>query len=482
MLQFFSSTPLCDELDGFSLEECKEQLSHLTFSNFIKCKAVQDFIFNSTEQPRLPAMRYVYLYYLFQRVGDYIGDTKVLALFENATHTNKNQILNLKEIYTVCENMDHHTQAGICLAIESITRGQHNNMLWHVLRDGIISSSKFYQSVNNQVISRKLFCPWPIDNNYYVASPLAFGLRCEDVMKTIMAQLICYKKSTTSFEFGFMQSPKDCIFGVSVDMCTNVTTDNDDLLVFRADSEIYEIKCRYKYLFSKSECDATYLKYNKLYMNPCKGTFIDFINSVSKPGVEYVPYGKLPSKSDFLITSDTAWEGKAKRKRNLTCIHKTIAEGLKANRFIESDVYLLTDPSETEGKIDIKARLSIPMFANPDHSYFYQVLLQYKVVTNYIQYHSKGGLGTLKNYLVSGFFRKRNHCDPATCTIGESGLLDSSVEIPVLVIVTQVVIPHSIVQDSLVKAANFWCSSAQEEFEQAPWVSSSLFADGDITP
>ncbi|ALE14749.1 ORF37 [Felid gammaherpesvirus 1] len=481
MVHFFSTTPIFDELDGLSIDEIKEQLSQLTFSNFIKCKPIQDFLKSSSfKQPRLPNMRYVYLYYLFQKIGDYIGDSKVLNIFKNVTNTDV--ILNVSEVYKICDKMDHHTQTGICLAIESITRGQHNNVLWHVLRDGIISSSKFYQAVTFQSVSKKLFCPWPIENDYYVASPLAFGLRCENAMKTVMAQLICPKKKTTSFEFGFMQSPKDCIFGVSIDMCTNVTTDENDILVFNADSEIYEIKCRYKYLFSKMECDSTYLKYKDLYSNPCKGTFINFINSVSRPGVEYVPPGKLPSKTDFLITSDTAWAGQVKRKRNITQLHKAISMGLKANRFIESDVFILTDPSETNGKIDIKARLSIPLYVNPDHSYFYQVLLQYKVVTNYIQYRSPGGLGTLKNYLISGFFRKRNYCDPIDCVIGESGTLDPTVEIPVLVIVTQVIIPKTIVQDSLIKAANFWCSSAQAEFKQVPWVSSALFADGDITP
>ncbi|AMA67393.1 deoxyribonuclease [Vespertilionid gammaherpesvirus 1] len=480
-MELFSETPICEELEGLSMEEAKNRLEKLTFSKFIKTKNVQNFIFTSCKNPRLPTMRYVYIYYLFNKIGDYIGDTKISDIFQELTNANTDTILNIREIYAICDNLTTYTQCSICLAIECITRGQHTNFLWDILRDGVISSSKFYNAVKQQSFSKKLFDPWPIENNYYVASPLAFGLRCENAIKTAISEFVCKKKNVLC-DMGFMMSPKDGILGVSLDMCANASTIKDDIIEFKADTELYEIKCRFKYKFSKTECDQSYKRYKELYDKPCKQTLIKFIHSINKPAIEYVPPGKLPTKNDYLLTFDSDWNLNQKRKRNITSCHKNLLECMKANQYVTSRAIIFTDPSESDGKIDIKAKLDLDVFINPDHSYFYQVLLQYKVVTNYIQYHSPSQLGRLKNYIVSGFFRERSHADPILCTIGESGTLDSSVEIPVFIIITPVYIPNSVAVDSLQRAAKFWSSCAETEFKNPPWVSSSLFADGDLTP
>ncbi|UTM04659.1 deoxyribonuclease [Equid gammaherpesvirus 2] len=509
-MDFFSRVPLYDELSGLSQPETKCKLEEFTFSNFLKARRVREFL-RAHAVAKLPAMRYVYVYYLFSRIGDYIGDDTVLAIFgefmgvsdagkgrgegdgESDVHGEGEEEgdgggeaepgagPDIPEVYRVCECLPVRTKCRISLAIEAITRGQYENNLWEIFRDGIISSSKFYHAVRQQNSSKKLFQPWPIVNNYYPLSPLAFGLRCEDAVKTLLAEFVCGRKEVMC-DVGFLQSPKDGIFGVSLDMCANVSVGRDNLLEFRADAEIYEIKCRFKYNYSKIECDPLYQKYVSLYNSPSKTTLIRFLSGINRPAVEYVPPGKLPTKNDFLLTSDRDWDLSPKRKRNLTPAHKSLYDCLRANEHASSQVLILSDPSETEGKIDIKARFDVDVFINPEHSYFYQILLQYKVVKNYIQYHSSPGLGSLKTFIVSGFFRKRNHSDPLECSIGGRGTLDSACEIPVLLILTPVYIPHCVVTESLKKASQYWNQSAEEEFSHPPWVSSSLFADGDMTP
>nr|BEG23029.1 deoxyribonuclease [Macronycteris gammaherpesvirus 1] len=484
-MDFFSETPLCEEFEGLTMEECKQKLEQFTFSNFIKTFKVTEFLKKHFKIPRAPTMRYVYLYYLFKRIGPYIGDETVEQIFTE--HIKKHlkddikRVLSLGEIYGICDRFSPHTQCMISLAIESITRGQHSNVLWEVLRDGVISSSKFYNAVKHQSMSKKLFRPWPIENDYYFASPLAFGLRCEETVKFALKEFVC-KKKPVLIDIGFLQSPVDGIFGVSLDMCDNVYVDEKNMLQFKGDDiGLYEIKCRFKYKFSKIESDPIFLKYKQFYNNPEKQTLIQFINSIGRPAVEYVPFGKLPSKNDYLLTFDKDWDINPKRKRNLGDSHKSIYDCLRVNQYVSSKVLLLSDPAETGGKIDIKASLDANLFINSEHSYFYQILLQYKVALTCIQHHSSSGFTRLRNFIVSGFFRNRNYSDPVKCTIGDH-ILDCSVELPVLLIVTPVFIPSEVATESLSKAAKFWSLTAEEEFVSAPWVSSSLFADGSMTP
>ncbi len=224
-----------------------------------------------------------------------------------------------------------------------------------------------------------------------------------------------------------MISPTDGIFGVSLDLCVNVESQGDFIL-FTDRSCIYEIKCRFKYLFSKSEFDPIYPSYTALYKRPCKRSFIRFINSIARPTVEYVPDGRLPSEGDYLLTQDEAWNLKDVRKRKLGPGHDLVADSLAANRGVESMLYVMTDPSENAGRIGIKDRVPVNIFINPRHNYFYQVLLQYKIVGDYVRHSGGGKPGrdcSPRVNIVTAFFRKRSPLDPATCTLGSDLLLDA---------------------------------------------------------
>lgn len=483
---FFSTQLLQESLANYTVEEQNDKLLSFTFSNFIRTARVQSFLKGGLR--KMPTMRYVYLFFLFRRIGPYIGDMRVLELFQEhfpLPESEEDTLPSIKDVYEVCDKCGMRKHTEICLIIEAITRGQHDNILWDLFRDSIISSSKLFKTVKAGP-NQNLFSPAPITNDYYVAGPLAFGLRCEELVKKLICNLILHQP--TPQDCGFLQSPRDGIFGVSLDLCTNVKL-VDGLLSFGPDPLVYEIKCRFKYLFSKSDYDPLFTKYRDLYDNPCKSTFIRFVFGISKPAVEFLPEGRLPSEKDYLLTFDDEWNLKPQRKRKMTSEHKILYECIKHNAFGTSTVYLFTDPSITGGKICIKSKFSVDLFINPHHSYYQQILLQRKVILDYVDSSPAacGKLGQVKNFIVSAFFRKRDSRDPLKCWIPDytsenSEYIERHLEIPVAVVITSVAVPSAAIFDSVDRAATFWTTCAREEFDYWPWVPSSLFAGGSITP
>nr|AIA82782.1 alkaline exonuclease [Bovine gammaherpesvirus 4]QJC19166.1 alkaline exonuclease [Bovine gammaherpesvirus 4]WEM32502.1 alkaline exonuclease [Bovine gammaherpesvirus 4] len=483
-VDFFDSQPLLDEMDTIDLDAQSRKITEFTFSSFLGHSRIQQFMSTCNVIPRMPAMRYMYFYYLFKKIGEFIGNNDIVKFYEDKVFDKYNPPGSIYEVYMACHHMDFYKQYAICLLLESITREQHLSTLWDTLRNGIISSSKMHWVIKQRKTSKKIFEPWPIKNNYYVASPLAFGLRCEGIVKSILINII-YPNTPNCIDYGFMQSPLDGIFGVSLDFCTNISHDENGMLIFEPDCCVYEIKCRFKYMFSKSECDPLYGKYVSLYQNPNKKNLINFILSVSRPAVEFVAPGGIPSEHDFLLTHGLEWRWEPPKRKRTVKSTNWIIECIKYNSCVESDVFILSDPSITNGNITIKSHFKADLFVNPKHTYFFQVLLQYKVVESYIQFSpSTKTLGSQKNFIVSAFFRKRNFKDPLTCTLGDTReVLKETVEIPVMIIITQVRIPKFILKENMRKATTYWADCSEKTFTHSPWVTGLHLAVGkSMTP
>lgn len=457
-------------------------LKDYTFCRFLKDENTVDFMFSLNRIPRMPTMRYVYIYYLCQKVEKITGDDR-FSKFVLELGGFKDNKPTMEQIYDTLDNLSLENKTKLCLFLECMTRGQSENLLWGILRNGIISSSKLYNTI------KKGSCPMMFDTSEveqepYTAGPVAFGLRCEDIIKDVLRILINTGHTKQNKHFGFMMSPNDGIYGMSLDFCTNTKVDNeDDIIHFTTNSCIYEIKSRYKYLFSKTEFDSVFSAYKLMYRNPNKQTFIGFINSIKKPAVEYVPDGRLPSENDYLLTTDKEWNIKPCRKRKITPSHREVEVCIKFNHWAESVLYILSDPSETGGHIGIKERLVLDIFINPRHSYFFQILLQYKIVNDYVHWgkFAKPGNHPPRANIVSGFFRRRHSTDPQSCTIGPDVPLDNANEIPVAILVTPVYVPDQFVHSVLLKCSSIWQRTAKDTFSNSPWVSSSLFAS-DASP
>lgn len=457
---FFSDTSLDEEVADCELEEHMAALTSYTFSNFIKSQEVQQFLKQVKKGEAMPHLRYAYIFFLFKKINVFIGDSSPLCCFGDVLCGKTAP--SIGEVYAFCYAMSNRDRWKLCLTLENLTRGQDNNALWSLLRDGVISSSKFWRAVKDPGGSgNHLFNPLPIANNYYVAGPLAFGLRCESVVKDVVTDLIFPTKPSIK-NFGFMQSPVDAMFGVSLDLCLNTA---DPPFLFTPRSEVFEIKCRYKYLFSKAAHDSLYPLYQALYSEPTKRRFIDFIFGITHPAVEYVPPGRIPTDNDYLITADPEWNLSRKRKRKLNDAHALIEQCIRHNSAAQSAVYLLTDPSHHQGVISIKSRLTVDVFINPKHPYFCQVLLQNKVVSEYVEFVAEGAEQDVKSFIATGFFRQRDSCDPKVCTIGGQAL-PGDTEIPVAVLLTPLHIPRGVSEESLRRAAAYWNTCFQETFEK----------------
>lgn len=457
---FFSGVPLDEEVSDYEFEDHMAALASYTFSNFIKSPEVQDFLKQVKNGDSMPHLRYAYIFFLFKKINMFIGDSSPLSCF--AVSLCEKSAPSVGEVYDFCRAMSDRTRWKLCLALESLTRGQDNNALWSLLRDGVISSSKFWRAVKDiGGSSNHLFDPLPIVNNYYVAGPLAFGLRCESVVKDVITGLIFPQKSSIK-NFGFMQSPMDAMFGVSLDLCLN--TGAEDLL-FTPRSELFEIKCRYKYLFSKASHDRLFPLYEALYMEPTKRHFINFIFGISHPAVEYVPADRVPTDNDYLITADPDWNLSKKRKRKLNNTHALIEQCIRQNSTSESVVYLLTDPAKHHGVIGIKSSLTLNLFINPKHPYFSQVLLQNKIVGEYVEFVDGGADQDVRSFVATGFFRQRDSCDPKVCTIADQ-TLPTDTEIPVAILVTPLHIPRGVSEESLRRATTYWNNCFQETFDK----------------
>ncbi|ATI21925.1 ORF37 [Alcelaphine gammaherpesvirus 1] len=485
-MDFLHKATLLEQTLNMEIGEQVKKLATYTFSNFIRCPEVQQAIASGEIRNDMPHLRFVYIFYLFKKIQDFIGDTEVFGIYEKVMGVERANSAKLVDVVQACTEMRPHIQAQICEHIERLTRGQGGNVLWEVLRDGVISSSKLLKFVKQQTPDSKIFNPIPIQKNHYVASPVAFGVRNETVVKKLISELVVEEGIGCVTEFGFMLSPNDGIFGVSLDMCTNASMSDHNTVEFTSTTTIYEIKCRYKYLFSKCDYDPIYQAYQKLYNSPGRQELIDFIQSIQKPTVEYVSRGRLPTQNDYLLSFDRSWDfGPPKRKRKLTSGHKITEQCMKYNCYTESKVIILTDPALTSGKIEVKGSFFVDIYINPRHAYYHQCMLQYKIVTNYVQLtkgdsckHTHPGV-----FLVSAFFRKRNSADfPKTYIKTERSFVDASVEIPVLLIITPVFVPHGPLVDTLEQAIKFWQVAVKEEFNHWPWAPTSLSAVGDVTP
>nr|WOZ69481.1 ORF37 alkaline deoxyribonuclease [Ovine gammaherpesvirus 2] len=485
-MDFLHKATLLEQTITLDIEDQVKKLSTYTFSNFIRCPEVQQAISDGTIQRDMPHFRFVYIFYLFRKIHTFIGDSEVLDVYTQAMGSECASTAKLPDVVRACVAMKPPLKAKICEHIERLTRGQSDNVLWEVLRDGVISSSKLLKFVKQQTPDSKIFHPIPIQKDHYVASPVAFGVRNESTVKTLVSELVLEENVKCITDFGFMLSPNDGIFGVSLDMCANACLTSNNIVQFEATTHIYEIKCRYKYLFAKCDYDPIYNYYLALYNAPGRQPLIDFIQAIQKPAVEYVPRGRLPTQNDYLLSFDKCWDfGPPRRKRRLVSGHKVTEQCMKYNCYTESKVLVLTDPALTSGKIEVKNSFFVDIYINPRHAYYHQCMLQYKIVTNYVQLsrdhscrHTHPSV-----FLVSAFFRKRNSADfPKTYIKTERGFLDCSVEIPVLLIITPVFIPHEPLVETLEQAIGFWQTAVEEEFCHTPWAPTSLSAVGDITP
>ncbi|RXF38772.1 hypothetical protein EG872_16155, partial [Enterococcus faecalis] len=188
------------------------------------------------------------------------------------------------------------------------------------------------------------------------------------------------------FSCGLLLDPRTGMVGASLDLLVCDRDARGRLAPHRTQTEMlfFEIKCRAKYLFSADDASPTARAYARLLGRPDADTLRGFLNSIARPGVEF--FEGAPGPGEALATADPAWrragaeDAPATRRRCGAFDARHVA----ANAHAQSEVWLFSDP--VDGRQDIvpwasgERALRVPVFANPRHANFRQILVQSYVV------------------------------------------------------------------------------------------------------
>lgn len=354
--------------------------------------------------------------------------------------------------------------------IERDTRGQANNPLWHMLRQNSITASKIFSMYVNKKI-----------NTYdsmlrYCSDAVNSGLKHEQVIKDILNYYVTKKNETISGNIGFLVDPASCILGASLDYCTGLSVNENNLIVVSKEVAIYEIKYRHKYVKEKSDPVLA-----ELVRECTEQSFANFILSHAIPAIEYRTAGSIPSSQEFLLTYNDLYRPK---KRLRTClVPELLKEDIKMQLYLNEEqksTVIIFGHKEEEyirrGEICKKlyiyerARFTVDVFINPKHPYYFQILLQHYVMTKFYMYDNSdyarfNNSPTL--HIVSAIFRRKNP-DEIYYVINNTEYCDE--EVPVCVIVTPVVVDYTFTSKIITELYTLWQRDIKESTDIEAWV------------
>nr|AQZ58613.2 deoxyribonuclease [Human alphaherpesvirus 2] len=144
----------------------------------------------------------------------------------------------------------------------------------------------------------------------------------------------------------------------------------------------YEVKCRAKYAFDPADPGAPAASaYEDLMARRSPEAFRAFIRSIPNPGVRYFAPGRVPGPEEALVTQDRDWldSRAAGEKRRCSAPDRALVE---LNSGVVSEVLLFGVPDLERRTISPVAWSSgelvrrEPIFANPRHPNFKQILVQ----------------------------------------------------------------------------------------------------------
>ncbi|BAV93415.1 deoxyribonuclease [Equid alphaherpesvirus 4] len=362
------------------------------------------------------------------------------------------------------------------LAIEAQTRDQSESQLWALLRRGLATASTMkWGALGPQYHPQ--WCELSTNSRGIPNNPaLQFGQTNERTARSLISALYVARSEAATPDllidpgcgqcFMFDESasvPGDAYAcGLLIDARTGVVGASLDMLVCDRDSngvlsphstqttlDFFEIKCRAKYLFDPDLFSPVATAYANLLKHRTAVCLRKFLRSIKNPAVEYFASNRVPGATEALITCNSSWKPREVNETNRRC-GDFDKDHLALNLDASSDVWLFSEPdlelqTITPARWDTgELALSVPVFANPRHPNFKQILVQAYVLSGHFPNHK------LRPFLVTFIGRHRKKCEEGkTFTICDrpegspynlNEVVHSSCAIPILLIVTPVIV------------------------------------------
>ncbi|AAG27222.1 deoxyribonuclease [Cercopithecine alphaherpesvirus 9] len=316
-------------------------------------------------------------------------------------------------------HLDRRDIRDIFLTLESLTRGQSNNSLWPLLRRSMVTASVMKWGSNGPIFPSTWYNDEPSEDTIGDNTAIMFGKTNEYAGRSIIESL-CIDPSDVQtpdvldnvniFNFDVLNATSPSIYvgtpnirpyecGLLIDIRTGLVGASLDVLVcdrnfntqvlhpHPAETNIpfFEIKCRAKYLFTPNDNTILSQSYENLLKNTTIANLQHFLFAIRNPCISF--FESNPSTSEALVTTSTDW--KHKDTRNGRSCTEIDAHHIHLNKHVMSQVWVFRKPSVQHNVITTadwntgESFVQIPVFANPRHLNFKQILVQAYVLSGY---------------------------------------------------------------------------------------------------
>ncbi|APO15904.1 deoxyribonuclease [Bubaline alphaherpesvirus 1] len=260
---------------------------------------------------------------------------------------------------------------------------------------------------------------------------------------------------------GLLIDPRTGALGASIDMLVCDRDARGELAPHPTQTSlgVFEIKCRAKYAFDPDDGGATARAYAALLAARSAAALRAFLRSVRRPGVEHCPPDGCPGAAEALASCAEAWAapppaGAAPARRCSEFDRRHLA----LNRSVTSRVWLFNEPAAHSGAIELAAwdtgetALEAPLFANPRHANFKQILVQSYVLAGYFPGraaapHLVTFIGRRRRAREQGPLAVRAGPGAEACAVPREGA------VPVLLIATPVAVDGELAREALERPA-----------------------------
>nr|CDI95433.1 GP98 [Caviid herpesvirus 2 str. CIDMTR] len=525
-----------DPGDGLGLERMWALFSDEPMTLFLSDK----FILRRAEAEKVPyyALRLTYLYYMFKKTNVLYPDIGACASFvavvdeetlrfRNAADL-RGDVLRFSDDQFMTFARDLFVACGggrrldrLLCHLERGTRGQTENSVWHVLRGETITATRFYQTL----VSDRAAVRFENPGSQRYAESVAFGRAREPTVKRLIEVFVEKRTEPVVGGLGLLLDPGSAVLGASLDLCFGVSESREEgLLRVHERARIFEIKCRYKYLRA---CEDPYVL--RVLRESTAESVVAFLLSHKIPAVDYRREGEIPGTHEFLMSHDGAFETRKRTRpgRVATNLKPHIPDLVSLNRALSSEVIVFhttTASGETiNGSPDVpvrdeervvgdeiddlggenddgneddsisgretpelsdavflreRARFRLPVFVNPRHPNFFQVLLQHYVLSQYYccQHEDPESIDPEQlpsANLVSAIFRKRSEREAGKDVYLDGRRLDCD-DIPLFIVITPLAFDHRVTGNVVARVLSAWEIAVRKCSGVSIWVPDSV--------